>query len=122
MKRHSATALSTVVVAFCAIYSALSLGAIDFMSNFEIFEGKPGVLSTLDHLAANWMLPLGGLFTTIFVGWFVKRKIAVEELAMKDENGNPTKLFWLWRFFICFIAPAAILAVIIAVIMGKDFS
>lgn len=122
MKRHSATVLSTCIVALCAIFSALSLGAVGFMSEFEIFGGKPGVLSTLDHLAANWMLPLGGLFTTIFVGWFVSRKLALEQLRMVDKSGRSTFYFNLWRFFIRFIAPAAIIAVIIAVILGKDFS
>jgi len=122
IKRHTATIFSTLIVIVTAVGSALSLGAVPALSNFEIFADKPGILSSLDHFAANWMLPIGGLLTTIFVGWFVSDKIAIEELGMVDERGNPTMIFRLLRFFMRFLAPAAILAVIVAVIMGKDFS
>lgn len=122
------TRRAAVVMAVAAAYSvsilcALSLGAVSFLSDFNFFgENKDGVLSTLDHLAANWMLPIGGLFITLFVGWFLDRKICEEELGLYDIDGNPTLTFKLFRFFIRFTAPAAILAVIYAVITGKDFS
>ncbi|MBU1319339.1 MAG: sodium-dependent transporter [candidate division Zixibacteria bacterium] len=122
IKRHTATMISCGIVLISMYFSALSLGAVGFLSNFELFAAKPGVLSTLDHLAANWMLPIGGLLTTIFVGWVVSKRISAEELGMLDASGNPTASFKLWQFFIRFIAPLAILAVIIAVIFGKDFS
>jgi NSS family neurotransmitter:Na+ symporter len=123
MKRHKATiigALSTYVV---SIFSALSLGAVPALSNFSLFgEGKEGVLSTLDHLAANWMLPIGGLFITIFVGWRLDKRISDDELRMTRPDGSKMLSYRLFRFFIRYTAPAAILAVIIAVILGKDFS
>ncbi len=122
MRRHRAVLLGTAAMACCAVLAALSLGAVGFLSGFEIFAGKPGVLQTLDHLAANWMLPLGGLLTTIFAGWWVSKKVSADELRMIDARGRTTVYFKLWQFFIRFIAPAAIIAVIIAVIMGKDFS
>jgi NSS family neurotransmitter:Na+ symporter len=122
MKRHLATLVGTVAVSICTLFAALSLGAVGFLSDFDIFGEKPGVLSTLDHIAANYMLPVGGLLTTIFVGWFVSRKLSADELGMIDESGNPTFGFKVWLTFIRFVAPVAILAVIIAVILGKDFS
>jgi NSS family neurotransmitter:Na+ symporter len=107
-----------------SIFSALSLGAISGLSSFRIFgEGKEGVLSTLDHLAANWMLPVGGLFITIFVGWAIDKKICEQELMLMREDGSPKPTYRLFRFFVKYTAPLAILAVILAVIfMGKDFS
>lgn len=121
-KRHKAVITSGVATFVSTILCALSLGAVGGLSNFVIFEGKPGFLSTLDHLASNWLLPVGGLLTTIFAGWFIKKKMALEELNLYDEVGNPTIYFKVWRVFIRFLAPAAILAVIIAVIQGVDFS
>lgn len=121
-KRHTATVVSTAIVLVSAIGSALSLGAFPSLSEFEIFSGKQGVLSSLDHFAANWMLPVGGLLTTLFVGWFISDKLAIEELGMVDEQGNATMKFRLLRFFMRYLAPLAILAVIIAVALGKDFS
>jgi NSS family neurotransmitter:Na+ symporter len=121
-KRSMATLIGTVAVSICTFLSALSLGAVGFLSDFEIFAGKGGVLSTLDHIAANYMLPVGGLFTTLFVGWFVSKRLSADELGMLNAAGNPTFSFKLWLFFIRIVAPLAILAVIIAVIYGKDFS
>jgi hypothetical protein len=46
----------------------------------------------------------------------------MEELNLFDEAGNPTFHFKVWRFFLRYLAPAAILIVIIAVIRGVDFS
>jgi NSS family neurotransmitter:Na+ symporter len=122
MRRHRAVLLGAAAMGVCAVFASLSLGAAGLFSDFEIFDGKPGVLQTLDHLAANWMLPIGGLLTTIFAGWWVSKKVSSQELRMADINGNTTFYFKLWLFFLRFIAPAAIIAVIIAVIMGKDFS
>jgi len=121
--RHKATLIASVAAYVVSIFSALSLGAISGLSNFKIFgEGKEGVLNTLDHLAANWMLPVGGLFITIFVGWFLDRKICREELGLIKPDGTPKLTYRMFRFFIKYIAPLAILAVIVAVILGKDFS
>ena len=123
IRRVKATLLSTSVVFVVSFLSALSLGAVPFLSKFNLFgEGKDGVLSTLDHLAANWMMPVGGLFITIFVGWVLDKKILDSELGMRKDDGSPTLAYTLFRFFLRFTAPLAILAVIIAVILGKDFS
>jgi len=121
-RRHKAVLTSGTVTFISTIFCALSLGAVSGLSNFEIFPGKAGVLSTLDHLASNWLLPIGGLLTTIFAGWVIKKKVAMDELNLYDENGNPTIHFKIWRLFIRYLAPAAILIVIIAVIRGADFS
>jgi len=123
MTRHKATIIGSAFAFIVSIFSALSLGAVGLFSNFSLFgEGKEGILSTLDHLAANWMLPLGGLFITLFVGWKLDKKIVKAELGLYNEDGTPSLTYKLFRFFIRFTAPLAILAVIIAVILGKDFS
>ena len=101
-----------------SVLAALSLGAVGPLSTFELFKGKQGVLSTLDHFAANWCLPLGGLGTTAFVGWFLGRPACLEELGIK----KPTLPFTIWIWILRVVAPAAILAILISVILGKDFS
>jgi len=80
-------------------------------------------LSTLDHFAANWMLPMGGFFSTRFVGWAIDKKICEDELRLVGPDGKPKLTYRLFRFFIEYAAPLAILAMILAVIfMVKDFS
>lgn len=124
MARHKATFLGVALSYVVSIFSALSLGAVGFLSGFSFFgPGKEGVLSTLDHLAANWMLPVGGLLTTLFVGWRLDKKISESEVNLYNSDGSLKFSYRLFRFFIRYTAPLAILAVILAVIlMGKDFS
>ena len=62
------------------------------------------------------------LFITVFVGWVLDRRILDAEVGMRRADGSPTVGYTLFRFFLRFTAPLAILAVIIAVILGKDFS
>ncbi len=123
LARAKATLVAGGAVFTISICCALSLGSLSFLSDFTFFgEGKEGVLSTLDHLAANWMLPIGGLFTTVFVGWFLDKKICAAEIGMQRPNGSPTVLYQIFRFCLRYTAPLAILAVIVAVILGKDFA
>jgi NSS family neurotransmitter:Na+ symporter len=124
MKRHVATMIGAGSAFIVSIICGLSLGSVGFLSNFSLFgEGKEGVLSTLDHLAANWMLPIGGFLITLYVGWFMDKKICESEINLLNEDGSPKLTYKLFRFFLRYTAPIAILAVILAVIfMGKDFS
>jgi len=116
--RARATIVSASVVFVGSFLSALSLGANDLLSSFELFAGKKGVLSTLDHLAANWMLPAGGLLITLFVGWKLGKKTCMEELGLS----KPTPVFIAWLWIVRLIAPAVVLILLISVILGKDFS
>ena len=83
--------------------------------------GKAGWFANADHFVSNWMLPFGGLFIAIVAGWIMTRKATSEELV----DGTEPRWFnyGAWRFFIRFVAPAAILAIIGFVIFGgRDFS
>ncbi|HSG99968.1 MAG TPA: hypothetical protein VLB27_07965, partial [candidate division Zixibacteria bacterium] len=104
-----------------SIFCALSLGAVGWLSSFSFIHNKSGFLDHLDYFASNWMLPIGGLGIALFAGWVLDKKLTLAELGLR-EDGRPTIHYTLWRVFIRYVAPAAILAVIIAVIMGKDFS
>ena len=117
-RRSRATIVMTSAVFVGSILAALSLGSIKVLSSFSIFEGKEGVFATLDHLASNWMLPIGGFLITLFVGWKLGKKFCIEALNIE----KPNLAFWIWLWIIRILAPAAILILIINVIMGKDFS
>lgn len=125
--RKKAVFVTGGVVFIGSILAALSLGASNTLSsvNFTnvpvldtIFGNKSGVLGLLDHLAANWLLPLGGLGTTIFMGWFLKNDFILKELGIKQSN----VVFNLWIWCLRGIAPVCIIALIVAVVAGKDFS
>ena len=116
--RPKATVICSGTVFVGSILAALSVGAVAPLSELELFDGKAGVLATLDHLAANYLLPLGGLGTTVFVGWFLGKRNVLEELGLERPNAP----FWIFLWSLRVAAPLAILALLVAVLAGWDFS
>lgn len=106
-----------VLTALCG----LSLGAWGPLSNFVVFGEKAGLFATFDHLVSNWLLPIGGLVITLGVGWAMTREASHSELV----DGTQPRWFryGLWRFFIRYVSPLAVGAILLAVIFfGRDFT
>ncbi|WP_177418240.1 sodium-dependent transporter [endosymbiont of Lamellibrachia barhami] len=86
----------------------LGLGSI---FSFNIWSGDEYKLfgmtffDLLDYLAANIMLPLGGLLIALFAGWLMKRESSVDEFAMHAWR------YGLWRVLIRYVSPLAVVAV-----------
>ena len=57
-------------------------------------------------LRCSFLLPLGGLFITIFAGWVMCKNSTAEEL----DIGTGAAYRW-WRFLARWVAPAAVLLV-----------
>ncbi len=70
-----------------------------------------GVFSFLNFTSANILLPLGGLFIVLFVGWFLSKKITRDELS--NDGQIKSKLIPVYMFLVKFIAPVAIALVFI---------
>jgi NSS family neurotransmitter:Na+ symporter len=64
------------------------------------------VFESLDYIASNIMLPLGGLLIAIFAGWIIKRNTARKQLMGLSEL-----MFNLWYVTLRFLAPAGVLAI-----------
>ena len=62
----------------------------------------------LDFITSQVMLPLGGLFIAVFVGWFMQRKTV--EMEMDAEN-HP--LLNVWLFVLRFISPLLVILVFV---------
>lgn len=87
--------------------ATLSLAAIAWVGGyFSIHYGA--VFDALDYITANIMLPLGGLFIALFVGWVMPAQRTLYESGMA---GGPT--YRCWRFVLRYIAPVGILIVFI---------
>jgi len=118
--RHKATLLCGAAIFVFTVFAAVSFGNVPFFSTLEVFAGKQGWFSTADHFVSNWMLPTGGLAITLAAGWFMTRAATEGELVDGTQPG--WFRYGAWRVFIRFIAPAAVGTIIIAVILGRDFS
>ena len=79
-----------------------------------------GLFEHLDYLTANWLLSIGGFFLTLGVGWVMTRGASESELV--DETTPRWFRYGLWRFFVRWVAPFAVAAIIAAVVSGMDFS
>ena len=119
ISRHKATVGSGAAIFIFTIFAALSFTGTPFLSTLQMF-GKEGWFSAADHFVSNWMLPTGGFLIAVAAGWFMSRKATEAELV----DGSEPRWFHYgaWRFFIRFVAPAAVAAIIVAVILGRDFS
>jgi NSS family neurotransmitter:Na+ symporter len=63
-----------------------------------------GFLDHVDALASNWLLPVGGLCTALFVGWSLDRAAARKFYAA----GGSGRGFELFHFCIKYLAPVAV--------------
>ena len=77
------------------------------MDTFTVFDG-------LDFLTSNIMLPLGGLFIALFVGWVMKPEVVDAEIDMQNSS-----LRTAWWFVLRYIAPAAVALVFVLGVYNK---
>jgi len=75
---------------------------------FDTFAGKT-IFDLIDYFTSNLMMPLGGILIAIFVGWRLQAVDLATELGCNIGN----KYFRVWLFLIRYIAPLAILGVLI---------
>jgi NSS family neurotransmitter:Na+ symporter len=106
ISRKKATLIATLAISMLGILASMSFGAL---KGFTII-GK-SIFDLLDYTASNVMLPLGGLFIVLFVGWFISSKFIRSELS--NEGQLKVKYFPFFMFIVKFIAPVAIAAIFV---------
>lgn len=102
MKRRTAVLWITGIGIILGSLCSLSFGPLKSWNLFNIF----------DYISSNILLPLGGMATSYFVGWTLKKKFIAAQI-----NPNGKIPAWLLSGIIIslrYIAPACILAVFIA--------
>ncbi|MEJ2692487.1 MAG: sodium-dependent transporter, partial [Candidatus Thiodiazotropha sp.] len=93
----------------------LGLGSV---FSFNIWSGDEFKLfgmtffDLLDYLAANIMLPLGGLLIAVFSGWTMTSMSSRDEFAMNESA------YRLWRFVIRYLSPP----VVVIVFLNANFN
>jgi len=91
------------------IPSALSYGSL---SNTLIF-GKT-VFDLMDFLVSNILMPLGCLALSIFTGYVLDKKVALEQLHIDKNKKSSLVLFKVWLFLLRYVLPIIILIVCLA--------
>ena len=67
----------------------------------------------LDYTTAKIMLPLSGLFISIFIGWYLDRKITVAQLTNDGTLSMSVRFLKLYIFTLKYVAPIAILVIFV---------
>lgn len=101
MSRQKATILGTIAIWLVGVIATLSFSDL---SNVKIFDLT--IFDILDYVSANILLPVGALAIVIFLGWYLGKKVVVDELS--NEGKLKTSFLGVFIFIIKFIAPIAI--------------
>ena len=110
IKREKGVLLTAGAGWTVGILTIMSLGnwseyyPLDFI---PAFEGKT-IFDSLDFMAANILLLIGGLLISVFIGWFVPKHIKLDEIGVEEGL-----FFTFWRFMIRFVIPPVLLVVLV---------
>lgn len=108
ISRPKATLFISSLLFILAIPSALS-GAQGLFPQWESIFGK-SFFGTVDALSFNWLLPLNALFTSIFAGWIIEKKIKNEAFLAGTAWGW---LLYPWIFFIRWVVPLGVILILL---------
>ncbi|HUU01212.1 MAG TPA: sodium-dependent transporter [Myxococcota bacterium] len=106
--RKKATLIPGALIFIFGIPSALA-GSEGIFGSWKSIVGK-NFFDTVDYLASNWMLPMGGILIAVFIGWFAPLARIKEEFRTGSKFGS---LFIAWLWAVRVIVPIAMIVVLL---------
>ena len=105
LSRRKGAACVTVLCAIIGVFCSLSFGDT---RSWLVIGGK-SLFDWFDFLTGQIFLPTGGLLTCLFLGWYVPKQIAYDELT----NGGTLsgRFFSLFVFCIRYVCPLGIILI-----------
>lgn len=97
---------STVWIAICVMI----LGTI------ASFSGT--FFNLLDFASAKIMLPVGGFFISVFVGWYLDKSLIQAQISNSGTLRIPASFIKVYIFVLKYVAPLAILAIFLYGFLG----
>jgi neurotransmitter:Na+ symporter, NSS family len=104
--RKKATLITASLIFVFGIPSALAGGGGLFSGWADLFGMN--FFDSMDFLASNWLLPLGGLLIALFVGW------AISDSQRREAFGadlHPEWKYKAFRILVKYVAPALVMIV-----------
>ncbi len=104
--RKKSALITATITFFIGIPCALSSSGALFPAWKSIYGLD--FFDTLNYVTSNWMMPIAGLLTTLFVGWKMDRSVFEQELLKGTRWGYFLKpiyfsVKWLAPFFVLLI-------------------
>lgn len=110
-KRLKAAILLSLTVFVIGVFCALSFGPL---SDFK-FLGLT-IFDFCDKLTATYMMPIGALLFTLFIGWYLPKAEVYDELS--NSGQLKARYFKFFYFIVRYIAPLALLIILITGIIS----
>lgn len=104
--RKKADYVMGAVIFLIGIPSALSWSGLKGVTLF----GARDIFDSLDFLATNYMLPIGGFFIALFAGWILTHGQKEAEIKRIE---NTFHFYDIWHFLVKYIAPLAVLVILL---------
>lgn len=111
IRRQKASALVSVCCMTLGVLCSLSFG---LLSNLTVCGLT--IFSLFDFCASKIIMPAGGLIICLFVGWYLDRKLVLNEIT--NGGSVPFKLFHVYVFLIRYVVPIAITLIFINELLG----
>ncbi len=106
LTRKMATVFAAVMITVLGVFCTLSFG---IMSDVSIFGMD--FFNLMEFTASDLLLPLGGFFIVMFVGWYLGSASSRKEIS--NEGAYKLAYFPIFMFLVRFVAPVAIALVFI---------
>ena len=102
--RRKAAAIVTVICLVLGGFYSLSFGPWK-----EVTFCDKGIFDLFDYTVTKFLMPLGGLLITLFVGWYFDRKLVEQQLT--NDGSIPVRTMKPLLFLIRWVAPFGILVI-----------
>ena len=102
--RRSAATIVTAVCLILGSFCSLSFGPWQDVTIF----GR-GIFDLFDFTVTKFLMPLGGLLMTLFVGWYLDRRLVEQQLT--NDGALSVRLMRPLLFLIRWVAPIGILVI-----------
>lgn len=110
VSRRKATLGTGLFVLILGIPSALSGGAGLFGRGMAETTGR-NWFDWFDHIASNWLLPIGGLGIATFVAWRLSEELRNPAFTGGSTLSKKAEIYRVWLLLIRYLAPVGIIAV-----------
>lgn len=109
LTRKKAVIIVSIATFVFGLPSAFSHSQNSIMLDWKEIYGQ-NFLETVDQLVSVWVIPLAGLFTSIFIGWKISKENAQGQF---NQHFNQPAIFRCWHFMIRYIVPLVSLLIIL---------
>ncbi|MEO1785229.1 sodium-dependent transporter [Thermodesulfobium sp. 4217-1] len=92
ISRRTASIVNSLIIVVIGSTAALSVDPSSLLGSIK-FMGK-GFFDWYDYISSNILLPVGGFFIAIFVGYIMKQKAVLDELSNSSPKlASATKIY-----------------------------